>query len=98
MHTFLGWRERTNFLLGGFYAGRIFTRRGQFSGSILFKGSFALREFARIPIRNFFLCLASSLSDSVLGVEMLMVIVRDKFSPGFKLLFIFNSVLLAQLS
>ena len=54
----------------------------EISGGGLFRGNLTLGEFARIPIRNFFICLVFSFTYSILSSEILRVIFRSKFSPG----------------
>ena len=71
---------RTNFLMGDFPHGRKFPR-GE-----LFRGSFTLEDFARVPIRNSFYLSYILFAKSILHLEMLMIIVRNKFSPGLNCL------------
>jgi len=53
--------EEDEFSDGRILQGENFPWRGKFPRDELFKGSFTLGEFTRIPIRNFFICLAFSL-------------------------------------
>ena len=80
MYIFLG-GGRANFLLGGFPR-KNFPWGGKFLGDELVRGNYALWDFARILIRDSFYMSSFLFSVSVLGVELLRVIVQDKFSLG----------------
>jgi hypothetical protein len=73
-------RRGGNFPLGGFSVGR------EVSGGLNFRENFTLGKFTRIPLQNSFCVSFFLFVDSFLHVWMLMVIVRDKFSPGLNCL------------
>ena len=62
MHEFFGWGGENEISATSILLSENFPWRGKFLGGELLRRSFTLVEFARIPLRNLFICLSFSLS------------------------------------
>jgi hypothetical protein len=81
MHAFFGWGGEEEFSAGRILHRENFQWRGKFPGGEIFRGNFTLGKFVRIPIQFFFMS-CFFFTNSIVGMEMLRVIVQGEFSPG----------------